>query len=106
MGDSGACDVLPALPGSHQNGRASTASAAVSIASWTGFPTTGTTEATAPPTRIATVATLVKKHPDSPSISHRSVSHRIVAIAPPPSLRISTTLGILRNISSGQNRVV
>src|SRR5262244_769268 len=63
--------------GSHQNGSVSTASAALSIALEAGSPTTGTTETTAPPTRIGTVATLVKKHPDSSNTSSRSVSHLI-----------------------------
>ena len=67
-----------ALPGSHHNGSVSTASAALSIASWAGFPTTGTMDVTAPPTRIGTVATLVKRHPDSPNNSSRSVSHLII----------------------------
>src|SRR5262245_7134866 len=71
--------------GSHQNGSVSTASAALSIASWAGFPTPGTTDTTAPPTRIGTVATLVKKHPDSPNTSSRSISHLIPYIAMPPS---------------------
>src|SRR5262245_50242895 len=61
--------------GSCQNGSVSTASAALSIASEAEFPTTGTTETTAPLTRIGTVATLVKKHPDSPNNSSRSMSH-------------------------------
>src|SRR6266567_4092708 len=65
------------LLGNHQNGSASTASAVVSIASWTGLPTTGTMDATAPPTRIGTVATFVKKHPDNPNNNTRSVSHLI-----------------------------
>src|SRR5262245_27055526 len=60
---------------SHQNGSVSTASAALSIASEAGSPTTGTTETTTPPTRIGTVATLVKKHPDSPTTNSRSMSH-------------------------------
>src|SRR6267143_4927523 len=71
--------------GSHQNGSVSTASAAVSIASWTGLPTTGTTDARAPPTRIGTVATFVKRHPDSPNSRSRSVSHLIPDISKPPS---------------------
>src|SRR5437879_836031 len=75
LGQHGGCQWLPALLDTHHNGNASTASAAVSIASWTGLPTTGTTDATAPPTRIGTVATFVKKHPDSPNNSSKSVSH-------------------------------
>jgi hypothetical protein len=66
--------------GSHQNGSVSTAAAALSIASEAGVPTPGTTETTAPPTRIGTVATLVKEHPDSPTTSSRSVSHLIPSI--------------------------
>src|SRR5712692_10247840 len=54
LGRHGRCQVLHALLGNHQNGSESTASAAVSIASCTGLPTTGTTDATAPPTRIGT----------------------------------------------------
>src|SRR5262249_8805774 len=76
---------LHTLLGSHHSGSLSTASATVSIASWTGFPTTGTTDTTAPPTRIGTVATFVKKHPDSPTNSRRSVSHLIPSITKPPS---------------------
>src|SRR5712691_5267982 len=72
--------LLHALPGSHQNGSVSTASAALSIASWAGFPTTGTMDVTAPPTRIGTVTTLVKRHPDSPNNSNKSVSHLILYI--------------------------
>src|SRR2546422_4702571 len=87
LGRGGSGQVLFALLGCHQNGSASTASAAVSIASCTGLPTTGTTDATAPPTRIGTVATLVKRHPDSPNNSSRSVSHLIPYISKPPSRR-------------------
>src|SRR4029434_8966929 len=67
----------PARLGSHQNGSVSTASAALSIPPEAGVPATATTEPTAPPTRIGTVATLVKEHPDSPTTSSRSVSHLI-----------------------------
>jgi len=95
LGRHGRCQLLHALLGNHQNGSESTASAAVSIASCTGLPTTGTTDATAPPTRIGTVATLVTKHPDSPTNSNRSVSHLIPDI-----------LNLLRTGAAKRNRQI
>jgi len=72
--------------GRHHNSSVSTAYAALSIASWTGFPPPGTTDdATTPPTRIGPVATVVKRHPDNPNNRSRSGSHLMPALVQPPS---------------------
>ena len=59
-----------------QKGNASTVSAAPSIASCAGLPTTGTIDVTAPAARMGTVTSFVKTHPDSPQHSAvRSTRH-------------------------------